>query len=129
MEERRILQESLTKALDEAWTKTNAALEQVAKAEEQRERAVWFAAESVEYASLLFSLTNDLEDVDPLPPSNQRKGTVPLVKESVVALQRVRSAAGSRNKIEDYTNLRLAVHKLRLAYLGFAKKPGRRGRT
>ncbi len=128
MEEKRILQESLTKALDEAWTKTNAAFEQVAKAAEQREKAVWFAAESVEYASLLFSLTHDLENVDPPPPSNSTTQTLPLVKESVVALERVRSAR-SRYTIEDYKKLRTAVHNLRSAYLGFAKKTGRRGRT
>ena len=127
-EEHRILEESLNKALEEAWTKTTAALEQVAKAAEEREKAVWFAAESVEYASLLFSLTNDLEDVDPPPPSNQPTETLPLVKESVFALQRVRSSE-SKDKVEDYKKLRIAVHNLRSAYLSFAKKPGRRGRT
>ncbi len=127
-EERRSLEESLKKALDEAWTKAKIALEEVLKASQGHEKAIWFAAESVEYASLLFSLTNDLEDVDPSPPSGKATETLPLVKESVAALQRVRSAR-QREKSEDYKNLRTAVHNLRTAYAGLLKKPGRRGQS
>ncbi len=125
-EEHRILQESLDKALDEAWAKTNAALEHVAEAMELNEKAVWLATESVDYASLLFSLTNDLEDVDPAPPSSKGKEILSLVRESVAALQRVRSSR-LNDKIENYKDLRIAVHNLRSAYLGLAGKPGRRG--
>ena len=125
-EEHRILEESLLKALDEAWTKTTAALEQVAKISEGRDKALWLATESVEYASLLFSMTNDLEDVDPPPPPTKGKDIASLVKESVSTLGKVR-ASGQRKEVEDYTSLRATVHNLRTAYFELLKKPGKRG--
>ena len=121
-EERRILEEYLKRALDEAWTKTNKALDQVGKMDEDREMIIWLAAESVEYTSYLYSLTNDLEDVDPPPPSTKGKNLISLVKESVDALERVR-ASSSKGKLADYTRLRGAVHNLRTACLEFRKKP------
>ena len=127
-EEQRLLEETLNKALDEAWTKVNAALEQVVRASQGYERVVWLAAESVEYASLLFSLTNDLEDEDPPLPSGRTTEILPLVKESVVALQRVRESNHGK-KMEDYKNLRTAVQGLRTACLGSLKKPGRQGQS
>ncbi len=121
-EEHRILEEHFKKALDEAWTKTNNARDQAGKPGKGREMAIWLAAESVEYTSYLFSLTNDLEDVDPPPPFTKGKDISSLVKESVDALEQVR-ASGGRGKLADYTRLRSAVHNLRTAYLEFPKRP------
>jgi hypothetical protein len=120
-EEHRILEEHLKRALDEAWTKTNTALEQSGKAARDREMAVWLAMESVEYTSYLFALTNDFEDVDPIPPPKKGKDVSSLVKESVDILRRVRASSGNE-KLADYTRLRDAVHNLRTAYLEFRKK-------
>ena len=122
--ERRILEEHLKKALEEAWTKTNNALELGGKPVKDREMAVWSAMESVEFTSFLFSLTYDLEDVDPPPPSTKGKDIASLVEEAVNDLELVRGS-GSREKLGDYTFLRNAVHDLRTALLEFRKKPGK----
>jgi hypothetical protein len=123
-EERTILEEYLKRALDEAWAKTNKALDQAGALDEGREMAIWLAAESVEYTSYLYSLTNDFEDADPPPPFTKGKNIMSLVKESVDALEQVR-ACSSKGKLADYTRLRDAVHNLRTAYLEFRKKPRR----
>ncbi len=121
-EENRILEEHLKKALDEAQTKTNNALQQSGTSYKDREMAVWLAMESVEYTSFLFSLTNDLEDIDPRPPPTKGKDISSLVKESVHLLEQVRASSG-KEKLADYTHLRDAVHNLRTAFLEFRKKP------
>jgi len=121
-EEHGILEEYLKKALEEAWAKTNNALDQAGNTGKGRQMAIWLAAESVEYTSYLFSLTNDLEDADPPPPPTKGRDVTSLVKESVDALEQVR-ASSDRGKLADYTRLRDAVHSLRTAYLEFRKKP------
>src|SRR6266581_2960907 len=127
-EEYRILQEHLKKALDEAWTRTNNALGQSGGSIKAQEMAVWLAMESVEYTSFLFSLANDLEEVDPPPPPTKGKDISSLIKESFVVLDQMRASRG-KEKLADYTHLRNAVHSLRTAFLEFRKKPRKQGRT
>jgi hypothetical protein len=121
-EEHRILQEHLKKAMDEAWTKTNDALEQSGTSIKDKKMAVWLAMESVEYTSFLFSLANDLEDVDPPPPPTKGQDISSLIKESVVVLEQMRASSG-KEKLADYTHLRNAVHNLRTAFLEVRRKP------
>ena len=123
-DEQQILLKSLSKALDEAWEKANKALQDIGQDAEGYEKKVWAAAESAEYASLLFSLTYDLEDVDPPPPMKKIPETRDLVRGSVEALRHVRKPRG-KQKTEDYKNLRTAVHYLRTAHLDLARKPGK----
>ncbi len=127
-EEQRILGEYLKRALDEAWAKTNKALDQARRFDKDREMTIWLAAESVEYTSYLYSLTNDLEDVDPPPPLTKGKDIASLVKDSVDALEQVKVRSG-KGRLADYTRLRDAVHNLRTAYLGFRKKPRKTGQN
>ena len=127
-EEHRILEEHLKRALDEAWTKTNNALDQSGKSVKDRERRIWLAMESVEYSSFLFALTHDFEDVDPVTPPTKGKDIVSLVKESVSAVEQVRQSQGEE-KLVDYTRLRDAVHNLRTAFLEFQKKPRKTGQN
>ena len=119
--EQRVLEEKLSKALDEAWAKANAALKDSTAGTEGREKQLWAAAEASEYCSLLFSLRHDLEDTD--PPVKEKRGVdqVSLVQKAVEALHRVRA---SRNKpsSESYQDLRKAVYCLRRAYLGKQEK-------
>jgi hypothetical protein len=127
-EEQRVLNESLKKALEEAWAKANNALEEVSRESDGYERSVWSAMESADYASLLFSLTNKLEDSHPRPSLSKNRATLPLVKESVSALQKV-MAPGRRDLLDDYTNLRKAVQNLQLAHLDLVKKGTGKGQN
>jgi hypothetical protein len=127
-DEHRILEEHLKKALDEARTKTNDALEQSGRSSKDREMAVWLAMESVEFTSFLFSLTNDLEDVDPPPPPTKGKDISSLIKASVHVLEQMRASSG-KEKLADYTHLRDAIHNLRTAFLELRRKPVKQGRT
>ncbi len=119
-----MLQEHLNKALEEAWSKTNLALNETSQGSEGFEKKIWAAAESVEYSSLLFSLTYDLEDMD--PPVDNRKGDDPiaLVKDSLESLKRAREMR-ARSSEEAYTNLRTAAHYLKTAYLDRIKRATR----
>ncbi len=123
-EERRVLEENLNKALDEAWTKANNALKGAVKGSEGYKRLIWAAEESAEYTSLLFSLTYDLEDFDPPPSKSKAAGIVSRVKESVEALREVRESS-RKQTVKDYTNLRRAVHGLRIAHHD-SERPGKR---
>jgi len=64
-EEKKIFEERLDKALDEAWSKVNNALDQTASLSGELEMSIRLAAEAVEYSSAMFSLTYGLEDLDP----------------------------------------------------------------
>ncbi len=120
--ERRILKDRLRDALDEAWTKVNAAFQDTTLEKPGFEKKIWLAAEAAEYSSLLFSMTYSLEDVDPPVDEKKNLDRVSLVKESVSLLRHVTNL---RNKepTDAYTSLRSAVHYLRRAYLGKPRKP------
>ncbi len=120
VEEEKMLEESLTKALDEAWAKVNQAVKDAKAGREDAEKKIWLAAEATEYCSLLFSITYGLEDWDPAPESTKNMARLALVRESAVALQRVRTSRDRPR--EAYQLLRNAVNYLRTAYLGSRDK-------
>ena len=115
-EEQRMLEEKVGKALGEARTKLDAALDHLSKGGTDSEKKVWWAEEATEYSSLLYSLTYGLEDEDPPVPVRKRNAEpIPLVKESSESLRRATELRG-KSPLEGYRYLRTAVYKLREAH-------------
>jgi hypothetical protein len=115
-EEQRMLEEKVSKALEEARTKLDMALDNLSKSGTDSEKKVWLAEEASEYSSLLYSLTYGLEDEDPPVPVRKRNAEpIPLVKESAEALRHTMELRG-RTPLEGYRYLRTAVYKLREAH-------------
>jgi len=88
--EKKFLEEKVDKALEEAWSKVNIAVESTAKRLEQSTMTLWLAAEAAEYSSALFSLAYGLEDLDPEVKPLKGRDSVRLVRESIEALRRAR---------------------------------------
>jgi hypothetical protein len=124
-EEKKIFEDKLEKALDEAWSKLNLALEQTARQAGELEMSVRLAAEAVEYSSALFSLTYGLEDADPEVRVRKNVDTLVLVKDSVEALKRARELR-EKSAIEAYSSLRTAADFLKTAYLDQVKRSAKR---
>ncbi len=115
-EEQRMLEEKVGKALEEARTKLDAALDVLSNAGAEPVKKVWSAEEAAEYSSLLYSLTYGLEDEDPRVPVRKRNAEpLPLVKESSESLRYATELRG-KSSLEGYRNLRTAVYKLRQAH-------------
>jgi len=115
-EEQRMLEEKVSKALEEARTKLDAALDHLSNGGTEPEKKVWWAEEAAEYSSLLYSLTYSLEDEDPPVPVRKRNAEpTSLVKESAESLRRATELRG-KSSLEGYHNLRTAVYKLRQAH-------------
>ena len=111
-----MLEEKVGKALGEARTKLDAALDHLSKGGTDSEKKVWWAEEATEYSSLLYSLTYSLEDEDPPVPVRKRNAEpIPLVKESDESLRRATALRG-KSPLEGYRYLRTAVYKLREAH-------------
>jgi hypothetical protein len=115
-EEQRMLEEKVGRALEEARTKLDIALDNLSKSGTDPEKKVWLAEEASEYSSLLYSLTYRLEDEDPPVPVRKRNAEpIPLVKESAESLRRAAELRG-KSPLEGYQYLRTAVYKLRQAH-------------
>ena len=115
-EEQRMLEEKVGKALEEARTKLDAALDNLSKGGTGSAKKVWWAEEAAEYSSLLYSLTYGLEDEDPPVPVRKRNAEpIPLVKESSESLRQATELRG-KSPLEGYRYLRTAVYKLREAH-------------
>jgi hypothetical protein len=115
-EEQRMIEEKVGKALEEARTKVDMALDNLSKSGTNSEKKVWLAEEASEYSSLLYSLTYGLEDEDPPVPVRKRNAEpIPLVKESAESLRRATELQG-KSPLEGYGYLRTAVYKLREAH-------------
>ena len=115
-EEQRMLEEKVSKALEEARTKLDAALDHLSRGGAESAKKVWWAEEAAEYSSLLYSLTYSLEDEDPPVPVRKRNAEpIPLVKESSESLRRATELRG-KLPLEGYRYLRTAVYKLREAH-------------
>ena len=110
------MQERLDKALDEAWSKLNAALEGASGSPEDSKRSVWLAAEAVEYASLVFNLTYGLDDLDPVVKIKRGEDPLVLLKDSYESLKTARELR-EKSATDAYVNLRTAADKLKAAYL------------
>jgi hypothetical protein len=116
-----VLLDKLLKALDEAWTKLNVALDETVDELKIFELKVHLAAEAAEYSSFLFSLAYSLEDFDPVVKVNKKQEPVALMKDSIDPLQRARELREKSPK-EAYTSLRTAAETLQVAYLNQVKK-------
>ncbi|HEV2119638.1 MAG TPA: hypothetical protein VGS11_05990 [Candidatus Bathyarchaeia archaeon] len=115
-EEQRMLEDKVSKALEEARVKLDVALENLSKVEKDSEKKVWLAEEAAEYSSLLYSLTYGLEDVDPPVPVRRRNAEpTALVKEASDALHQA-TALRAKSSLEGYQHLRTSVYKLREAH-------------
>src|SRR5436309_5579535 len=123
-EEHRILEENLSKALEEASQKTKNTLSLEEKTSREQKMAIWVAMESVEYSSFMFAITHDFEDVDPPTPPTKGVNLSSLMSKSANAVEQVRLSQATE-KLADYTRLREAVHYLRTAYLDITKRPRR----
>jgi hypothetical protein len=119
--EQEFLESKLEKALEDAWSKINIALDKTSKSSADGALGIWFAAEAVEYSSLLFNLTYGLEDVEPAIKIRKGEAALVLVKDSIELLKRARE--GRRKSAKDaYVNLRTAADYLKAAHLGQVKK-------
>ena len=116
VEEQRMLEEKVGKALEEARVKLDVALDHLSKDGAECVKKVWWAEEAAEYSSLLYSLTYGLEDEDPPVPVRKRNAEpIPLVKESAELLRLATELRG-KSSLEGYQYLRTAVDKLRQAH-------------
>jgi hypothetical protein len=119
--EQEFLESKLERALDDAWSKVNVALDETSKSSADVALGIWFAAEAVEYSSLLFNLTYSLEDLGPVVKIRKGEAALDLVKDSMELLKRARE--GRRKSVTDaYVNLRTAADYLKAAHLGQFKK-------
>jgi hypothetical protein len=115
-QEQRLLEEKTGQALAEARTKLDIAIAELSKGSADLVKKVWFAEESAEYSSALYSLTYGLEDVNPPAPARKRNADPSiLVKESDQLLARATNLRG-KAPLEGYVHLRAAVHKLRQSH-------------
>jgi len=119
--EQEFLESKLERALDDAWSKVNIALDKTSNSSPDVALGIWFAAEAVEYSSLLFNLTYGLEDLEPPVKIRKVEAAIVLVKDSMELLKRVRE--GRRKSPTDaYVNLRTAADYLKVAHLDQVKK-------
>jgi hypothetical protein len=119
--EQKALESKLGKALDEAWSKVNIALEKTSKPSTNLAMEIWFAAEALEYSSLLFNLTYGLEDLKPLVKLRKDEAASVLVKDSLEFLRRAREER-QKSAASAYVNLRTAADYLKAAHLAQLKK-------
>jgi hypothetical protein len=125
-DDKKVLEDRLGKALDEAWSKANRALEGQEDQSDGFETKVRLAAEAVEYSSALFSLAYGLEDFDP-EVSIEKKNidSKALVKQSIEELRKAMELRKS-SIAEAYSSLRAAADHLKIAYLDHVKKSAKR---
>ncbi len=119
--EQKSLESKLEKALDEAWSKVNDALEKASKPSANFAMEIWFAAEALEYSSLLFNLAYGLEDLKPVVKPRKHEATLVLVKDSIALLKRAREGR-QESAADAYVNLRTAADYLKTVHLDQVKK-------
>ncbi len=119
--EEEFLESKLEKSLEDAWSKVNIALDKTSKSSADVALEIWFAAEALEYSSLLFNLTYGLEDVKPAVKLRKGEVALVLVKDSMELLKQVREGR-QRSAKDAYVNLRTAADYLKVAHLDQVKK-------
>ena len=124
-EEKKLLEERVDRALEEAWSKVNIAIDSVAGRQGESVMALWLAAEAAEYSSALFTLAYGLEDLDPEVKPLKGRDSVRLVRESIEALRRARELRPT-SVTEAYSSLRTAAGYLKAAYLDQSKKTAKK---
>lgn len=121
------LESKLEKALEDAWSRVNIALDKASKPSADFSMEIWFAAEALEYSSILFNLAYGLEDLKPDVKPRKHETALVLVKDSMELLKRVREER-QKSATDAYVNLRTAADYLKTAHLDqvkkFAKKQG-----
>ena len=115
------LESRLEKALEDAWSKVNIAFDKTSKSSADVAMVIWFAAEALEYSSLLFNLTYGLEDVKPAVKLRKGEAALVLVKDSMELLKQVREGR-QRSAKDAYVDLRTAADYLKVAHLDQVKK-------
>ncbi|HYU88259.1 MAG TPA: hypothetical protein VEL52_06185 [Candidatus Bathyarchaeia archaeon] len=115
------MESRLGKALEDAWSKVNIALDKTSRSSADVDLEIWFAAEALEYSSLLFNLTHNLEDVRPTVKPRKGEAAQVLVKDSMELLKQVREGR-QRSAKDAYVNLRTAADYLKVAHLDQVKK-------
>ena len=119
------MESKLESALDDAWSKVNIALDKTSKSSADLAMGIWFAAEALEYSSLLFNLTYGLEDVKPTIKLRKGEVALVLVKDSMELLKRARE--GRKRSVADaYVNLRTAADFLKAAHLEQVRKSNKK---
>jgi hypothetical protein len=119
--EQKLLESKLEKALDEAWSKVNIALDNASKPSASFAMEVWLAAEALEYSSFLFNLAYGLDDPKPTVKPRKHEATVVLIKDSIDLLKRTREGR-HKSATDAYVNLRTAADYLKTAHLDQIKK-------
>ena len=119
------MESKLESALDDAWSKVNIALDETSKSSADLAMGIWFAAEALEYSSLLFNLTYGLEDVKPTIKPRKGEAALVLVKDSMELLKRAREGR-KRSAADAYVNLRTAAGFLKSAHLAQVRKSTRK---
>ena len=119
--EQKLLESKLEKALDEAWSKVNIALDNASEPSASFAMEVWLAAEALEYSSFLFNLAYGLEDLRPAVKPRKHEATVVLIKDSIDLLKRTREGR-HKSATDAYVNLRTAADYLKTAHLDQIKK-------
>ena len=119
--EQKLLESKLEKALDEAWSKVNIALDNAPNPSANFAMEVWLAAEALEYSSLLFNLAYGLEDLKPAVKPRKHEAAIVLIKDSVDLLKRTREGR-HKSAADAYVNIRTAGDYLKTAHLDQVKK-------
>src|SRR5260370_34746889 len=84
------LESKLEKALDAAWTKINEALDKASEPSAIFAMEIWFAAEGLEYSSLLFNLSYGLEDLNPTGKPRKHEAAKVHITDSMDLLKSAR---------------------------------------
>ena len=119
--EQKLLDSKLEKALDEALSKVNIALDKASKPSASFAMEIWLAAEALEYSSFLFNLAHGLEDVKPAVKPRKHEAAIVLIKDSMNLLKLAREGR-QESATNAYTNLRTAADYLKTAHLDQVKK-------
>lgn len=123
--EQKSLEAKLEKALEEAWSKVNIALDNASESSAGYAMEIWLAAEALEYSSLLLNLTYGLEDLKPVVKPRKHEGAIVLIKDSIELLRRAREG-WHKSAADAYVNLRTAADYLKTAHLDQIKKSTRK---
>lgn len=119
--EQKLLESKLEKALDDAWSKVDSVLWNASKPSTNFAMELWFAAEALEYSSLLFNLAYGLEDLRPAIKPRKHEEALVLIKDSMELLKRTREGR-QKSAADAYANLRTAADYLKTAHLDQIKK-------
>ena len=113
-----LLQEKSDKALAEAISKLELALNETVKRTQNFVKAIRYATEAAEFASLIYALTYDLQDYDPVvqrPKHNEDPGKLLTISNEFLKLAVEKKGMGALK--EGYEKLRSATEYLKRAYL------------